>query len=301
MSEAKFVLAYDGPAVADGDMEVADLAPALLHLGQLLDAAAKVVDGKDSKVSLKVTSTAEGSFEIWFSLLMDGASAGWQWWKTDDVQAAAALISLLGFTGLGGGFGLVKFIQFLRGRTPKDARKTEDGFVEVILDENVSIKIPIAVYHLAMDPKVRASLEGVVAEPLDKPGIETVRFGTKANGIVVSEDEAYSFRAPLELEDNLFVNRYRRAFSIVSLSFKDGQKWRLNDGHGPKYVTMSDGDFVDRVDRNEVRFAKGDILICDVIERSSRGAKGLKAEYEIVKVIEHQPAPIQPPLPDMGA
>ena len=51
MSEAKFVVAYDGPAVADGDMEVADLAPALLHLAQLLEAAAKVVDGKDAKVS----------------------------------------------------------------------------------------------------------------------------------------------------------------------------------------------------------------------------------------------------------
>ena len=299
MSEAKFVLAYDGPAVADGDMEVADLAPALLHLGQLLDAAAKVVDGNQSKVSLKVTSTAEGSFEIWFSLLMDGAAAGWQWWKTDDVQAAAALLGLLGFTGIGGGVGLIKFVQFLRGRTPREALKQEDGQVEVIIENNISVTIPIAVYHLAMDPKVRASLEGVVAEPLDKPGIESVRFGTKNSGTIISEEEAYAFRAPLELEDNLFVNRYRRAFSIVSLSFKDGQKWRLNDGHGAKYVTMSDEQFVDRVDRNEVRFAKGDILICDVIERSSRGPKGLKAEYEIVKVIEHQPAPIQPQLPDI--
>jgi hypothetical protein len=83
------------------------------------------------------------------------------------------------------------------------------------------------------------------------------------------------------------------------LSFKDGQKWRLNDGHGAKSVTVSDAEFVDQVNRNQIRFAKGDVLICEVIERARVSPKGLKAEYEIVKVLEHQLAPTQPPLPDV--
>ena len=150
-----------------------------------------------------------------------------------------------------------------------------------------------------MDPQVRAGLQGVVADPLDKDGIETVRFGPKGAGEVIPESEAYAFRAPLELDGDVLVNRYRRAFSIVSLSFKDGQKWRLNDGHGPKAVRMSDMEFEDKVDRNEVRFAKGDVLTCDVIERARITPKGLKSEYEIVKVIEHREAPSQPPLPEL--
>lgn len=300
MSEVSFMVAYEGPAVDDGEMEIEDLAPALMSLARLLSASAKVVDGDKSNVSVKVQTTRQGSFEIVLSLTMEGLNAGWHWWKSEDVQAAAALIGLLGISGTTTAVGLIKFLRFLRGRSPKDARRLEDGEVEVVLENNVTIVLPIAVYHLSQNMAVRDAIEGVIAEPLDRPGIDKVRFGPKGAGTEISEEEAYAFRTPLSIEDDLFVNRYRRAFSIVSLSFKDGQKWRLNDGHGAKYVTMSDQDFVERVDRSDVRFAKGDILICEVIERSTKGPKGLKAEYEIVKVLEHQEAPKQPPLPEMS-
>lgn len=303
MSEATFVLAYDGPAVADGEMDVADLAPALMHLGRLLSAAAKVVDGDASHVSVKVKATREGSFEIDLSLAMSALMHTWKWWKGDDVQAASALISLLGVSGTGVTVSLIKFVRFLSGRRPKEARRLEKDQVEVLIEgadgTPVSLTVPLAVYQLAKDQQVRSALAGVVADPLDKDGIDTVRFGPKGMGVEIHKEEAFAFRAPIELDAETFVNRYQRAFSIVSLSFKDGQKWRLNDGHGPKSVTVLDQEFVDRVNRNEIRFAKGDILICEVIERAHLSEKGLKAEYEIVKVIEHQIAPTQPLLPDM--
>jgi hypothetical protein len=297
MTETSFVLAYDGPAVADGEMEIADLAPALLSLGQLLNAAAKAIDGEKSKVSIKVKSTQEGSFEIWLSVAMDMASSGWSWWKTDDVQAGAQLISLLGLTGAGTGMSLIKLVRLLRGRQPEKVESRDPATIEIFLDASSTIVVPIEVYQLARDPQVRAGLAGVVADPLDKDGIESVRFGPKGSATEIREDEAFAFRAPIELDGDVLVNRYRRAFSIVSLSFKDGQKWRLNDGHGAKTVRMSDKQFEDQVNRNEVRFAKGDVLICEVIERATITPKGLKSEYEIVKVLEHQPAAIQPPLP----
>ncbi|MFM5916604.1 MAG: hypothetical protein ACKOOL_03615 [Novosphingobium sp.] len=299
MSETSFVLAYDGPAVADGEMEIADLAPALLSLGQLLNAAAKAIDGEKAKVSIKVKSTQEGSFEIWLSVAMDMASTGWTWWKSDDVQAAAQLVSLLGLSGASVGVSLVKLVRFLRGRKPEKVVRRDPATVEIFLDATSTIVVPIAIYHLAMDPQVRSGLAGVVADPLDKDGIDVVRFGPKGNATEIPKEEAFAFRAPIELDGDVLVNRYRRAFSIVSLSFKDGQKWRLNDGHGAKPVRMSDKDFEDQVNRNEVRFAKGDVLICEVIERASITSKGLKSEYEIIKVLDHQEAPSQPPLPDM--
>lgn len=278
MSETSFILAYDGPAVADGEMEIADLAPALVSLGQLLNAAARAVDGDQAKVSIKVKSTREGSFEIWLSVAMDLASEGWKWWKSDDIQAAAQLISLIGLSGTGVAVSLVALVRKLRGRKPEKIEQKDSSTVILYLDSKSFIEVPIEVFHLAMDPAVRAGLAGVVSDPLDKDGIELVRFGPKGSATEIPKEEAFAFRAPIELEGDVLVNRYRRAFSIVSLSFKDGQRWRLNDGHGAKSVRMSDKEFEDRVNRNEVRFAKGDLLICDVVERATVTSKGLKSE-----------------------
>ncbi len=299
MSEASFILAYDGPAVADGEMEIADLAPALVNLAKLLHAAARSIDGDQAQVSIKVKAPRQGSFEIWLSVAMDLASDGWRWWKSEDVQAAATLLGFLGITGATTTVGLVQLVRKLAGQKPQKVERRDPGSVEIFLDASSTIIVPIAVYHLASDAQVRAGLAGVVADPLDKDGIDVVRFGPKGSGEEISKDEAYAFRAPIEIDGDVLVNRYRRAFSIVSLSFKDGQKWRLNDGHGPKSVRMSDDDFEDRVNRNEVRFAKGDVLICEVIERAVVTTKGLKSEYEIVKVLEHQAAKSQPPLPEI--
>jgi hypothetical protein len=82
-----------------------------------------------------------------------------------------------------------------------------------------------------------------------------------------------------------------KVFSIVSLSFKAGNKWRLSDGHGSaKSVTVHDAEFLEKIDSNDVRFGKGDLLIFNVREVDRRTPKGLKSEYEILRVIEHRPA-----------
>ena len=64
MSKETFTIAYDGPALQDGAMEVRDLAPALLALGQLLDAANATLNGDAAKIKLQVKATGTGSFEI---------------------------------------------------------------------------------------------------------------------------------------------------------------------------------------------------------------------------------------------
>lgn len=292
MSEAEFRLTYDGEAVADGEMDVADLAPALLAMGQLLKASARIVDGDDAVATVRVKATQVGSFDVWLSLVMDGSKAGWAFWKSEDVQAAVALLGLLGFSGLG----LIQYLKRVRGRSIEKAERNDAGEIAVTIDET-TIVIPQIVFQLSVDPSVRTALENVIATPLDKDGIDEVRIGTKGWSEQIKKADAFAFRAPLTQDGDELVNRHRRTFSIVTLSFKSGQKWKLSDGHGsPKYVTMSDAEFVQKVDRSELRFAKGDLLICEVVERSRLTPSGFKSEYEIIKVIEHRPAPTQAPF-----
>jgi hypothetical protein len=292
MTEARFKIAYDGEALTDGEMEVGDLAPALLGIADMLKAAGRVVDGDDAEVSVRVRATNPACFEVWLSVVVHGAAAGWAFLKTPDGQAASALVSLLGLTGVGAGAGAISLVKKLKGRSPSKVTTKEPGLV-VLEVEGIAFEVPETVARLALDGAVRAAMERAIAEPLRKEGIETVRFGDDHQNEVAKSDAEY-FRAPTLTADDEFINRYTKAFSIVQLSFKPGQKWKLSDGHGaPKFVTVSDAIFLGKVDRSEESFAKGDLLICEVVETARRTAAGFKSEYEIVHVKEHRKPPAQ--------
>ncbi len=53
--------------------------------------------------------------------------------------------------------------------------------------------------------------------------------------------------------------RFNTNLNIISLSFKDKNKWYVNDCQSSFYTTIEDLDFLRRVDENE-EFRKGDIL-----------------------------------------
>ncbi|XNL40222.1 hypothetical protein NBN09_00690 [Burkholderia lata] len=89
------------------------------------------------------------------------------------------------------------------------------------------------------------------------------------------------------------------AFSIVSLAFKDDNKWRLYDGAGTIHAAIADIDFLKRVDNNQVSFSKGDVPVCNVRVQQWQTADGAKTEYEVTQVLEHRPAARQIQLPGL--
>ena len=302
MNQATFKLVYDGEALKEGEMDVADLAPALLAMGDFVRASARAVYGEEAQVSVKVKATKEGSFEVYFAMAVEAAGHAWAFWKKDDVQAAAQLAGLMGLSGAGAVGGAIWAIRKLQGRPATLKSSEAPGSIEIETPTG-TIVVPEGVGRIVVDRAVRAALERLVADPLEKDGIDTVIFAQGASAEKIEESEATWFRAPLTLEADEFVSRYTRAFSIVSLHFTAGKKWRLSDGRGPaKLIVIDDEEFNGKVARNEVRFAKGDILICEVVETSRRTDAGFKSDFEIIKVIEHRPAPVTPPqLPFDGS
>jgi hypothetical protein len=63
-----FSLTYEGPALEDGRMEVHDLAPALLALGDMFQDANTVIDPDGPAIALQIRDFHEGSFEILLAL-----------------------------------------------------------------------------------------------------------------------------------------------------------------------------------------------------------------------------------------
>lgn len=152
--------------------------------------------------------------------------------------------------------------------------------------------------RLYLDLAVRAAAQKVIEEPLKREGVDTFRvMDGSALILEVSKNEAAYYAKPSVPDDVLLDSVHRSVFSIISLAFKEDNKWRLHDGTNAISVSIEDKEFLDRVDNNQISFAKNDILICDVRVVQKQTDSGLKTEHTVITVIEHRSAARQLPLP----
>ena len=241
MDRVKFSIAYDGPAIRDGAMDVRDLAPALLAIGQVFDAANILLNGENPKIKVNVTATGQGSFEVYLEVLRDLTE------KIVDIfsgDVATALLQLKEFVIIGGGAtgGIIWLVKRLRGKSPDRLEKISESLVRVTIDGE-SYEIPLQLMRLYQDIQVRVALSQLIEEPLRREGIEI--FEVREDGETrerVSRDEAKYFARPLLDEEVLIENTRSAAFSIISLAFKDDNKWRLSDGSAQISASIIDED-----------------------------------------------------------
>lgn len=299
MSRAEFIVSFDGPGIVDGRMDVRDLAPALLSLGRLLDASNLAINGEGKPLKVEIKAVSAGSFEVH----IDAVLQGWQYLKslidTPDAQAAKALLEWIGLLG-GTATSLVALYRWLGGKKPERVVREKDGTFIFEL-EGRRLTVPFAVMRLYQDIVVNrafnemlTTVEGDTVDRIDfRPaGGDPAR---PTQSLTRRDRPAFTLEEP---PTETVVDETRRlALSIRSLAFQEGNKWRLFDGQNNILATIDDRDFVKRVDLNIERFAKGDLLICEVRTIQTQGKDGLKTEHVVLRVVEHRPAPVQITLP----
>ena len=274
-------------------MDVRDLAPALLAVGQLCDAANTVLNRDQATVKVSVKATGQGSFEISFDVVQNIASQITSFFAGEHIVGALNLRDIV----FGGAGGLIWLIAKFRGRKPDRIERLSDSHVKITIGSE-SFDVPLALVRLYQDLAVRTAAQKVVADPLRREGIDTFEVReNKQRVLVVEKTEAVYFEKPELPPETLVETTRRAAFSIISLAFKDDNKWRLYDGNAQISALIEDEAFLARVDANLIAFAKGDILICDVRITQQQTGEGLSTEYVVEKVIEHRPALRQLPLP----
>ncbi len=297
MSKASLNIAYTGPALEDGSMDVRELAPALLAIGELLERCNELLNPPESRIAVRVKAEfRRGSFEVLLELVQSMAEQMRMMLNMSDGVAAGDMLKMVGLTA-SSTLGVVKLLKELKGKRPDKVYQAE-GNIIVLEKGDIRIEVPREVAQLYADSRVRESIKAVV-EPVRRPGIES--FEVRESGAVVqrvAKEEVTYFEAPAQIESppgDVEVGESSRTayFTIVGLSFEEG-KWRLFDGETKLWATIGDAGFRGRIDRSEVAFRKGDQLRAELLTRQSRTAAGkLSVEHEIVQVLEHYKAPQQ--------
>jgi hypothetical protein len=300
MSKASLHVSYDGDAVESGIMDVRDLAPALLSIGELCQQANAVLSGRDTEVSVHVKAEfKKGSFGIDLEVVQSLIAQAKSLLTNENVQSATTIIEAVFGTG-----GIIALLKWLRGEKDPDTTTLQNGNIKIELkgdnihDNHIVVKPEI--YSLVRDPKVRKAIDGAV-RPLKRPGITKleVKRGGKVIQTVQKDQAPYLTLAPkeemaviAEVDEAQGVTRIAY-LEIMKLSFKQNNKWGFSDGSGGMlYAEIEDEEFSQKVNRHEYSFGKGDQLKVLLRTRTIKQPGGkYQAEHAILKVLELIPSP----------
>jgi len=303
MGQTSFLFSFEG-ANAAGEMDVADLAPTLLILSDVLLRANEVINGDRASAKIKIKATEQGSFILNLALdvsfidqvmdLLDAVSD-----HQERIVAANQLLDLLikggklAAVAAGGVWAVFKVIKWLSGRRPDKVLENEDGTVTLVLGDETATTTKEALKLLG-DPAFREHVERL-GERIEKlEGIDEVALGdpNMPKAWTLRRDEASKLRLPPpeDEEPEIVVSRRKVWLELVTAHFSEGYKWRFRDGETTFTAEITDTDFLNKVLNGDISLSAADKLYCEVEDEQEISSTEIKKiATRIVRVIEYRP------------
>ncbi len=301
MSNTSFQVVYDGPALTGSTIDVRDLAPALLAFGDVIEQANMTLNDGRTSVALRVNASFKsGCFGIDFSIVQSLLTQVTGLFKEPAVVTAKEVTENLGFvfaTGSSAVGGVLYVIRWLRNRKIKRVVLLDNGKARIEVDDD-QLETEQRTISLLQNFKLRQAFESAIAKPLERDGYDSVAISTDPESgfvTITKAERGYFFAPPADTEE-LEDQTTKANLQIVSVAFKDDNKWRFYDGTTQFHAAILDDRFVHRVQIGEENFAAGDILTVMLRKRQWLEADVMKAEHEVIEVIKHRRGMAQIPL-----
>lgn len=291
MSE-KFHVVYDGKALEEHLMDVRDLAPAMMAISDLLTHANKEINGDKLEIQLNVKANFKtGCFGIefvehlsWVNQIKDllvGPTA-------TALANASGILGLVGFFG-GATVGVIQIYKKLKGNPPVKIEETVDH-AKVFYTETEYLKVDKRALRLYRSKVIASDIEKML-EPLSKDGIDSfyvVKEMLDENVELFIDKKEVEYFKFQDIDDHLSESITETFLQIESISFKEKNKWRFNNGGSTINASITDEVFLQKIDSGLLRFGKGDLLKVKLKTIQFLAHTKLKTEFEVMEVIEHK-------------
>jgi hypothetical protein len=295
---------FDGAALTGHEMDVQELAPALLALADLIQLANRRFNGDKATMRVLVNADVEQHcFMLDISLVQTFVDQAKTFFARDDVATVKEIAEWIGLIG-GPSMGLLLLIKRLvgaRGNGAKLIEATADQVTITIPNGGVFV-VPRQVYDLAQDQQVNDRVRKLLG-PLRKPGYETLAFldGDK-QVFEVDEIEAAAIidtdGTPVDPPPTDAVSTIKGTVRIKSAQYEGAAKWSLLWGGRAIDAEMVDeaAEWVSQFQNNLVAAPPNsvlDVTMTEAVKLDPDGNALGKPSYRVTAVHGITPPPTQ--------
>jgi hypothetical protein len=298
----EFVYKLDGEVT---EINVFELAPTLLALGELIQQANKTAFPDGREIAVNVKPFREGSFNV--DVVVAAASTLQALLDIANSQQAQQIKTLLEWVGLinGVGIGAIALLKALKGK-PASVEQLNPGEVRYTSSDGQTFTVNINVHNIVQNTNVQQNIRQVFLAPLSRPDVDAIRTfiaGEPETEETVTEDDAWGIDEFTSQEETatpvpeeitketlhygVFLNPKRGAFD------GDPRDWSFKRGEEIITATIKDDEFL----RKHHRLDSSDLLTVDLVEKQKVvGTVVKKPVYEIVRVTNYVKGPDQDEL-----
>lgn len=303
--KVKAVIRYDGPALAGHEMDVHDLAPSLLALGELCRDANRALNGDTSTVKVLVKADLEQKcFQLGFELVQTLFEQAVALIEQDVVQDAKSILEWIGIISGGAGVALTVFdLMKWKAKNQKSNITYNIGpnSAVYIASEGGRIEVPIQVHKIAQGANTLKNVQRLL-QPVSTDGYEVLEFEHKDRiAQSFSKEEAQEvLEIPSgflikEVDDGDHVSKIRTGVRIKRAVYEGDGMWTIIY-HKAVEARMGDAEWLEGFQKGVAQAPPKSTLDVDLVVTvpvDNEGIQNGSPKYEITKVHEVELPPKQ--------